>query len=53
MDSPKHPDSWFIQTKADEIQGFSRFFKVKYRHIQGPINVLKILTKMSHNIFNQ
>ena len=30
--------TWFIQTKADGIQGFSKYFKAKFRHFQGPYN---------------
>ena len=34
--------SWFIQTKADGIQGFSRFFKAKYRYLQGPMTNMEV-----------
>ena len=31
---------WLIQSKADRIQGFSRFFKAEYPNHQGPIMYL-------------
>ena len=34
--------SWFIQTKADGIQGFSRFFRAKYRYFQGHMTNMEV-----------
>ena len=45
MDSPKHPDSWFIQTKADEIQGFSRFFQGQISPYSRPYQCFKDFDK--------
>ena len=33
--------TWFIQTKVDGIQGFSRFFKAKYPHFQSSTTNMK------------
>ena len=51
--------SWLIQTKVDGIQGFSRFFKAKYRHFKGPVTSMnegvmtKTLTIFSQKLFSR